>query len=61
MRLRNLFQQFDPLAADLEFESGKLKLRDATAWRDSPKTIGLYALSRTRLHRDWQSTVGPLA
>jgi hypothetical protein len=59
MRRRNLLQQFDPLAADREFESGKP--RDVGAWRDSPKTIGLYALSRTRLHRDWQSTVGLLA
>jgi hypothetical protein len=59
MRRRNLLQQFDPLAADREFKSGKP--RDVGAWRDLPKTIGLYALSRTRLRRDWQSTVGPLA
>jgi hypothetical protein len=30
MRLRNLFQQFNPLAADQEFESGKP--RDVAAW-----------------------------
>jgi hypothetical protein len=41
MRRRNLLQQFDPLATDREFESGKPS--DVVAWRDSPKTIGLYA------------------
>ena len=59
MRRRDLFQQLDSLAPDREFESGKR--RDVAAWRDSPKTIGLYALSRTHLHKGWQSTVGPLA
>jgi hypothetical protein len=31
MRRRNLLQQFDPLATDREFESGKP--RDLAAWR----------------------------
>ena len=30
-------------------------------FESSPKKVGLYAPSRTRLHRDRRSTVGPLA
>jgi hypothetical protein len=35
--------------------------RVVDSWLSSPKKVGLCAPSRTRLRRDWQSTVGPLA